>query len=228
MSWLAKVIVGGGPDEIVQRSARPAAPAALGTGVRASNGLKEFLELLEGAQCGRLLDLGTARQSTVSFFLDRGFRVSTEDLLRSWGEFRMASVSVNLEPSSATEEISPIARAEGFLRQSLSYPSGEFDAILAWDVFDYLDRDLLPLVVARLHHLMRSGAAILAFFHSRPPEEYHNYRLAEGGIEVTPARPMDLQPRCFQNRELLNLFSQFRSSKTFVGRDQLREALIQK
>jgi hypothetical protein len=86
----------------------------------------------------------------------------------------------------------------------------------------------VPLFVARLHEMMRPGGAILAFFHSRPPAVFHNYRLAEGGIEVTPVRPLGLQPRCFQNRELLNLFGQFRSSKTFVGRDQLREALILK
>jgi hypothetical protein len=32
--------------------------------------------------------------------------------------------------------------------------------------------------------------------------------------------------RTFQNREILNLFSRFRSAKTFVGRDQVREGLF--
>jgi hypothetical protein len=32
----------------------------------------------------------------------------------------------------------------------------------------------------------------------------------------------------FQNREILDIFSEFRTSKTFVGRDQVREALFLK
>jgi hypothetical protein len=34
--------------------------------------------------------------------------------------------------------------------------------------------------------------------------------------------------RVFQNREILDIFGKFRSSKTFVGRDQVREALLLK
>jgi hypothetical protein len=34
--------------------------------------------------------------------------------------------------------------------------------------------------------------------------------------------------RIFQNREILDIFGKFRSSKTFVGRDQVREALFLK
>jgi hypothetical protein len=30
----------------------------------------------------------------------------------------------------------------------------------------------------------------------------------------------------YQNREILNLFGRFHSSKTFVGRDQIREGLF--
>jgi len=34
--------------------------------------------------------------------------------------------------------------------------------------------------------------------------------------------------RVFQNREILQLFGQFRSAKTYVGRDQIREGLFVK
>ena len=42
---------------------------------RVSNGLKEFLWNLDGLGRGALLDLGPAWQTTLSFFIDRGFRV---------------------------------------------------------------------------------------------------------------------------------------------------------
>jgi hypothetical protein len=40
--------------------------------------------------------------------------------------------------------------------------------------------------------------------------------------------PLFTVERVFQNREILNLFSRFHSSKTFVGRDQIREGLFLK
>jgi hypothetical protein len=47
-------------------------------------------------------------------------------------------------------------------------------------------------------------------------------------LDLAPAAAPVLAQRALQNRELLNLFSAFRSSKTFVGRDQLREGLFTK
>src|SRR5437762_13072022 len=54
---------------------------------RVSNGLKEFLWNLDGLGRGTLLDLGPAWQTTLSFFIERGFRVSSEDFLRAWKAF---------------------------------------------------------------------------------------------------------------------------------------------
>ena len=54
---------------------------------RVSNGLKEFLWNLDGLGRGTLLDLGAAWQTTLNFFIERNFRVSTEDILRGWKNF---------------------------------------------------------------------------------------------------------------------------------------------
>src|ERR1700688_5128994 len=54
---------------------------------RVSNGLKEFLWNLDGLGRGTLLDLGPAWHTTLSFFIERGFRVSSEDILRGWSLF---------------------------------------------------------------------------------------------------------------------------------------------
>ena len=54
---------------------------------RLSNGLKEFLWQLEGIGHGHLLDLGPARQTTITFFIERGYKVYTEDLLTTWKNF---------------------------------------------------------------------------------------------------------------------------------------------
>src|SRR5271170_2172894 len=74
------------------RPRNPGAPiAAVGSprapemheSTRISNGLKEFLWNLDGLGKGTLLDLGPAWQTTLSFFIERGFRVSSEDILRA-------------------------------------------------------------------------------------------------------------------------------------------------
>src|SRR5258708_20038879 len=48
---------------------------------RISNGLKEFLWNLDGLGRGTLLDLGPAWQTTLSFFIESAFPVSSQAIL---------------------------------------------------------------------------------------------------------------------------------------------------
>ena len=60
-------------------------------------------------------------------------------------------------------------------------------------------------------------------------ERFHRYRIVDAQtIELIPSPTIAVHSRVFQNREILGLFEQFRSSKSFVGRDQVREALFVK
>ncbi len=193
--------------------------------------LKELLWLVGDVPQGRVLDLGPVWQSTVTFFTDRGFRVSSEDLLRSWREYLRAEEARlrNAPVGQASSPMEPAALAARFLQTSLHYPTESFHAVLAWDVFDYLDAEMLPSVSAALHALMRPGAAMLALFHSQPPAVPHRYRIQDfQTLELIPAVATGAVPRILQNRDILKLFAGFRSTKTIVGRDQLREGLILK
>src|SRR5258708_1764877 len=198
---------------------------------RLSNGLKEFLWQLDGIGRGHLLDLGPARQTTITFFIERGFKVYTEDLLAKWKRFLDAEEKQwrELPPGTAGLEMTPAARAERFLQGTLSYPEDTFDAVLLWDMLDYLDGDLVSRLVARITSLVRDGGVAFAIFHSRKPETFHRYRVVDAqNLELIPA-PCPFAPRrIFQNREISDLFRRFRSSRTFVGRDQLREGLFVK
>lgn len=213
---------------------RPAVPAerreTAGGNRRVSNGLKDFLWLLGDVEHGHLLDLGPVWQSTVGFFTERGFRVYTEDVLRGWKEFlREEENRLRQAPVGSTAESEPGALAGRFLAANLQHPAETFHAILAWDVFDYLDADVLPRLSQRLHELLRPGGVVLAAFHAAKPEGFYRYRILDAQtVELVAAPPLFPLQRIFQNREILNLFGRFRSSKTFVGRDQLREALFNK
>jgi len=198
---------------------------------RVSNGLKEFLWLISDVPRGRVLDLGPVWQSTVSFFVDKGYRVTSEDLLRAWKDFltveeeRLRTAVVG----DVAEKRSPAALAEKFLETALQYPEQSHHGVLAWDLLDYFDPVAVPPLINRLSRLVHPGGVVLALFHSRPAERFHRYRIVDAqSVELVPAPTLAVHAHVFQNRELLGLFEQFRSSKSFVGRDQVREALFVK
>lgn len=232
MNWTAKTR----PNPLTAAPAAgakpgPVASAAASSNLRVSNGLKEFLWLIGDSGHGRILDLGPVWQATVSFFIEKGFRVSTEDVLRSWKEFitgeeeRLRQAPVGRE----TEKVSQAMLAEKFLETALQYPADHFHGVLAWDLFDYFDAELMPRVIDRLYSMLHPGGAVLAMFHSKPADRYHRYRITDiQTVELLAAPTLALHARVFQNREILELFKSFRSSKSFVGRDQIREGLFLK
>jgi hypothetical protein len=198
---------------------------------RQSNGLKEFLWQLEGIGHGHLLDLGPARQTTITFFIERGFKVYTEDLMATWQYFLEEEQQREKKlPSGADRsEMTPIQRAKRFLDSTLLYPDNTFDAVLMWDILDYLDSELMAKLAARITSLVRDGGVVFAMFHTRKPILFHRYRVLDAqNLELIPASCPFQPQRVFQNREISNLFSRYRSSKMFVGRDQLREGLFVK
>jgi len=240
MNWSAKLRPAGpplspGPASKAKPSPTPAAaaaaPASASANVRSSNGLKEFLWLLSDAEHPRILDLGNVSQATLNFFINKGFRISTEDILRSWKEF-IASEEDSLRrmpPGQESAKVSQASLAEKFLKDGVNYPAENFNGVLVWDLLDYLDSELMPRLMDRLYDILRPGGAVLAMFHSRTPDRYHRYRVHDDhSIEMIPAPTIAVHARSFQNREILDLFGKFRSSKAFVARDQLREALFLK
>lgn len=233
MNWMAKPRFGGTATAMAGQASKPGPVTATTppANQRVSNGLKEFLWLISDVRNGRILDLGQVSQATLTFFIERGYRVSTEDFLRSWKEFLTAEEErLRVAPvGNEKEKISQALLAEKFLDASLQYPEESFHGVLAWDLFDYFDAELMPRVMDRLYSLLHPAGSVLALFHSKPAERFHRYRVVDPQtIELLPAPTLAVHARVFRNREILDLFAKFRSSKTFVGRDQLREGLFLK
>ncbi len=232
MNWTAKprmgAAAGAAAAPLKPGPTRSAPPRA---NHRVSNGLKDFLWLIADVPRGRVLDLGPVWQSTVSFFVDKGYRLSSEDILRAWKDFLSAEEEKlrTAAVGGGAGKLSPAALADRFLENALNYPEKSFHGVLAWDLFDYFDAEAAPRLVDRLSSLVHPSGAVLALFHSRPTERFHRYRIVDAHtIELIPASTIAIHSRVFQNREILDLFDQFRSSKSFVGRDQVREALFVK
>jgi len=206
----------------------PRAPEAPGSS-RISNGLKELLWNLDGLGRGTLLDLGPAWQTTLSFFIERGFRVSSEDILREWKDF-LSEEEVRLKQAgvaSETVDMTSTGRAARFLESNLQYPRASFDAVLIWDLLDYLEPALAKQTVASLTELLRPGGVLFALFHSKKPEGFQRYRIADSNsLQIISAALLCPAQKVYQNREMQDLFIRFRTMKSFVSRDQLRETLF--
>lgn len=197
---------------------------------RVSNGLKELLWNLEGLGRGTLLDLGAAWQTTLSFFIERGFRVTSEDLLRAWRDF-LAKEEASLRESAGkladTVDVTPSGRSARFLESNLQYPASSFDAVLLWDLLDYLEPSMATRTVACVTELLRPGGVVFAMFHSKKPEGFQRYRVVDSNtLQVISTAVLCPAQRVYQNREIQDLFGRYRTVKSFVGRDQLRETLF--
>ena len=247
MSFLHKlgIGIGGGTSRDISRpvnsNLRPRTPGTPAVGgnaprgpealesTRISNGLKELLWNLDGLGRGKLLDLGPAWQTTLSFFIERGFRVSSEDILRGWKGFLTEEETRLRDDSSALESIdmTPGGRAARFLEANLQYPSSSFDAVLLWDMLDYLEPILAKQVVAKVTELLRPAGVVFAMFHSKKPEGFQRYRVADSNtLQMISSAVICPAQKVYQNREIQDLFGRYRTMKSFVSRDQLRETLF--
>jgi len=219
---------GSGNNGIVAAAGSPRAPQ-MHESSRVSNGLKEFLWNLDGLGRGTMLDLGPAWQTTLSFFIERGFRVTSEDILRGWKEFLVEEEARlrDVEGVRDTIDMTSTGRAERFLAANLQYPKSSFDAVLLWDLLDYLEPAAAKMAVAWITELLRPGGVVLAMFHSKKPEGFQRYRVADSStLQVISAAVICPAQKVYQNREIQDLFARYRTSKSFVGRDQLRETLF--
>jgi hypothetical protein len=220
---------GAGASVAAAGASRP--PAADQT-TRVSNGLKEFLWNLDGLGRGTLLDLGPAWQTTLNFFIERGFRVTSDDLLKSWKDF-LAEEEVRVQNAAATSaeniDLTPAGRAGRFVQANIQYAASSFDAVLLWDILDYMEPAVAKQTVAALTELLRPGGIVFAMFHSKKPETFQRYRVADSStLQVIGATALVPAQRVYQNREIQDLFNRFRTVKSFVGRDQLRVSLFVK
>ena len=202
---------------------------AAGKNTRPCNSLKDFLWHLSGIGHGNLLDLGPAWQTSIQFFGDRGFKVFSEDLLTGWKFFLREQEGRNLSLSPNDERPGKESIAKQFLETNLQYKPNTFDAVVLWDLFDYMDPVTTKAASERITMLLREGGVVLALFHAKHPEQFRRYRvLDESTLEVLPGPALVPFARVFQNREMMDLFNGFHSSKTYLGRDQIREALFVK
>jgi len=187
---------------------------------RRSTGFSEFIKWMAREEGLSILDLGSTSPANITFFIGLGHRFHQEDILR------LASDKSLIIPNGEGGKTIDIDR---FLDENLRFERQEFDAVMFWDLADYLPEPLVKPVIERIHVGMKPGAILFSFFHTKDAGTevpFYRYNIAsKDTIEMQPATPYKLQ-RVFNNRHVENLFRDFNSIKFFLGRDNIREVLV--
>lgn len=192
---------------------------------RRSIGFGEFMRSLQadiksaGEQRLSILDLGSTSASNITFFTNLDMRVSTEDVLRA-----SKDPDYVVRQDDGTDQFD----SSKFLSDNLAYAENQFDAVLFWDIADYIPETLVKPLVDRVHLILKPHGTLLAFFHDKDlgDSPFFRYHISQGDtLEMEPRQSLRLQ-RVFNNRHVENLFADFASRKFFLGRDNLREVIV--
>jgi len=205
---------GSGKNVFVERRAQPRIP-------RRSTGFQQFTRATLKPEGQNILDLGPTSPANIQFLTGCAHKAYNEDLLTA------AQDPSFMIPS---EELGKkVFDTKRFLDENLTYGGGTFDAVLLWDLCDYLPEALVKPVVDRIHHITKEKGLLLGFFHTKdagPDAPYYRYHIANPELLELQVGPKFQLQRVFANRHIENLFRDYSSIKFFLGKENIREVLI--
>jgi hypothetical protein len=187
---------------------------------RRSTGFNEFIRAISREEGLKILDLGSTSPANITFMTGLGHKFHQEDVLRLTSD---KSLLIPKDDGGTAVDV------DRFLRENLCFGREDFDAVMFWDLADFLPEPLVKPLIERIHVAMKPGGTMLAFFHTKdagPDAPFYRYNIAaKDTLELQPIRAFRLQ-RVFNNRHVENLFHDYSSIKFFLGRDNIREVLV--
>lgn len=164
----------------------------------------------------QVLDLGRPVGPNIEWLSARNCRVFVVDLHRSL----LAETIEARKPENAArlfDKLLPLAKDD------------RFDAVLAWDQFNYLRPDQISSLMARLSPACRRGTLLLAFVatHREIPAVPMRYRILgpqmlawQGAAARTRSSP------CYHGPDLARLMPDFKVKSSFLLRNGIQEYLF--
>ena len=179
--------------------------------------LQKFLNCLQDVENPLILDLGPVVGRNVAFFGERlGCRISVEDIA--------ADIDRHVRGDT-------IAQLPGFFAGRFKQASGSVDAILCWDILDYLDRPAAQALAGELSRLMKVDGCLLGFFSTADGGEqvYTKYVVVdESTFRYRTYPALRQRQRALLNGDIIKLFKDLRISDSFLMKSKLREMLFRK
>jgi hypothetical protein len=176
-----------------------------------------FLSALAPQPSAVLVDLGPVVGSNISFFGERlPCKIYVEDLF------------AEVERQAKRGEPEAIGAA---LASHLTQEDESVDAILCWDLFDFLDKNAGQLLARKLVRMLKRNGALYGFFGTTPVDlKYYSRYIVEGDdrfrVRTTPATPV--RRHVLQNRDLTKMFDPLVVAESVLLKSSAREALFRK
>jgi Methyltransferase domain len=184
--------------------------------VHSSRTLEQFLTLLFSRPSAELVDLGPVVGSNIAFLGERvGCKIHVEDLY------------ADLDRHAREDALD---RLPAFLERRLALRDESVDAVLGWDIFDYLAPDAARVLAGALIRVLRPGGALLGFFGGG----------SDGGHYVKYLIEDEAHLRCraygracrrgdvLHNRDIANLFDGLELFGSVLLKSGVREVLFRK
>ncbi|MES1254157.1 MAG: class I SAM-dependent methyltransferase [Acidobacteriota bacterium] len=201
------------PDAVVA----PGPSAVAEDPVFATKALRKLLASLASSQSPVVLDLGPVVGSNVSFFGERfGCKILIEDIFADIDRHARAGT---------------LAELPAFLKGRFSQKSGTVDAVLCWDLLDYLDKPSALALAGELSRVMRPDGVLLAFFGTAQSRDSHYTKyvvMDDVNLKHRPYPAARGRQAVLLNGDIIKLFSGLRVSDSFLMLNNMREILFRK
>ena len=175
------------------------------------------MSLVFSRPMAEVLDLGPAIGSNIAFMGARiGCKIHVKDLY------------ADLERHVHEDALEEFPQ---FLDAAFRKYDTEIDAVLCWDIFDYLAPPAASALAATLIQALRPGGALLAFFGGGGTTErsYTRYIIEdEHHLRCRVAPAACGRQRQLQNREILALFAGLTLFDSVLLKSGVREVLFRK
>lgn len=201
---------------------RPDPPSATAGGAPdveayVSKGFARLLASLSGRDAPIIVDLGPVVGSNVAFYGERlGCKLFVEDLF------------TDLDRHTRAGHLDELATA---FASRLRQPDASVDAILCWDLFDYLPRPAAQAIARELVRALKPGGLVFGFFGTLALETAHYTRFVivdDARLRHRTSAAPPMKRSVFQNRDIQKMFDPLVVSDSFLLKTNTREILLRK
>jgi len=185
--------------------------------VYASKTLPRFLSLVFARPAAEVVDLGPVNGSNITFLGERvGCKIHVEDLY------------ADIDRHARQGELEQLPE---FLRGRFALSAASVDAVLGWDVFDYLAPAAAGVLAGELVRLLRPGGVLLGFFGARASDDprYTKYFIEDETHLRYRFYPSSCGRRwVLQNRDINMMFAGLEVYDSVLLKSGVREILFRK